>query len=669
MTHVFISYAKIDTYDLALYLHETLNNTAGFTAWMDGTLEPGKSWARSIEAEIDRADFMIVLLSPDVNRSEEAGRPRSFVLNEIDYAQQIGKPIIPVMAQRTRQPIQIAGIQYIDLTVNEEVGFQRLMRRLGVAVESPEPPTDPMQLLTDQEVRRGLSPVWIGALVALSLFVVVGISLLNGIGASNEQPTPTTEDASTPDLTRTVEVLVAQFLGTNAAAETQIAATLTANFTPSVTPNATETAESLNISAATIAAERISTQQAQLTANAPTNTPEPPTSTATFTPTLSNDEFTATALVLTQTAEAVFEQTQQAVQIAAETAAAGTLAAQQTAAREATATAQAVLAATRNAARTATAAQEATATEARAATATAARASVQTAQANMEKTRNAAQTATAQVTPTLEPVTNNVQWKPVSVTLGEIEMVQVPPGCFEMGKKGAGGRQCFDKPFWISKTEITNAQYAKFVAGGGYKERTYWVSEGWIWKVVNEITLPTNYSGFRDNDQPRVNVSWYEAVAYSKWLTNELRAKDLIGRDYEIRLPTEAEWEFAARGPDVWLYPWGSLWLPSRLNALGKEDGFNEFTAPVGSYPSGASWVGALDMSGNAWEFTLSVYSDYPYIKSNRRNDVSQVANRVIRGGSFFSQPEFVRTVSRRGVKQYTRSKLYGFRIVLVPAQ
>jgi len=172
MAHVFISYAKKDTRELALRLHEMLNAMPGFTAWMDETLVPGKSWARSIEREIDRADFVVVLLSPDVNRPEEDDQPRSFVLNEIDYAQQIGKTIIPLMAQRTRQPIQIAGLQYIDLTTNEAAGLQRLMKRLVSSVP-PFPHLAPMVLLAPMIVLSVLIVVSMPMIVSMPIAVSV----------------------------------------------------------------------------------------------------------------------------------------------------------------------------------------------------------------------------------------------------------------------------------------------------------------------------------------------------------------------------------------------------------------------------------------------------------------------------------------------------------------
>ncbi len=245
-------------------------------------------------------------------------------------------------------------------------------------------------------------------------------------------------------------------------------------------------------------------------------------------------------------------------------------------------------------------------------------------------------------------------------------MVQVPPGCFDMGASGEGGRRCFDAPFWIGQTEVTNTQYAEFVSEGGYNERRYWTLAGWGWKTENDITAPMYYSGFRSNDQPRVGVSWYEALAYTNWLTERLRANGRIGQDEEIRLPTESEWEYAARGPSGFIYPWGNAWHSPRLNGKGIEDGYEDVTAPVGHYPFGASWVGALDMSGNVWEFTLSTDRTYPYDSIDGRNNTSGGAKRVMRGGSFFSMPELTKTTYRRPIEPQSRYTSYGFRVVLV---
>lgn len=116
MPHIFISYAKKDTRPLAEALFKSLNAIPGLSAWMDQSLEADQSWAYQIQQEIDRADYVVVLLSPDVNRPVTPTQKRSFVLNEIDYAEQDNKPILPILVQQTKMPVQIAGIQYINLT-------------------------------------------------------------------------------------------------------------------------------------------------------------------------------------------------------------------------------------------------------------------------------------------------------------------------------------------------------------------------------------------------------------------------------------------------------------------------------------------------------------------------------------------------------------------------
>ncbi len=177
--HIFISYAKADTYDLAVQVRDELRKIADVTVWMDETLEPGESWALQIQQEIDAADYVVALLSPDVNRPIAGKQRRSFVLNEIDYAQQENKPIIPVMAQPTRIPVQIAGVQYIDFTADQTQGMIRLIRKITRhkgnlqpeiptlrAAKLPDMPTKPVS-------RRPLFIVSVLALAAVLLVVAL----------------------------------------------------------------------------------------------------------------------------------------------------------------------------------------------------------------------------------------------------------------------------------------------------------------------------------------------------------------------------------------------------------------------------------------------------------------------------------------------------------------
>lgn len=288
-------------------------------------------------------------------------------------------------------------------------------------------------------------------------------------------------------------------------------------------------------------------------------------------------------------------------------------------------------------------------------------------------------TITLTFTPTLVPVTHNADWTPQSTTIGAIKMMRVPPGCFMMGSEMGDSdekpvhEQCFDAPFWIGQTEVTNAQYAEFVRAGGYNKRDYWTDEGWAWKARN--TAPVDYDNFTDNNQPRVGVSWYEAVAYTQWLTEQLRASGAIGQYEIIRLPTESEWEYVAHGPDGLTYPWGDDFDGTRLNFCDSnctrrwrdasvDDGYGHVTAPVGIYPQGASWVGALDMAGNIWEWNLSGYADYPYVSTDGRNNISSdISRRVSRGGSWFNSHNFARAAHRHDYDPSYRDDNGGFRL------
>jgi iron(II)-dependent oxidoreductase len=184
-----------------------------------------------------------------------------------------------------------------------------------------------------------------------------------------------------------------------------------------------------------------------------------------------------------------------------------------------------------------------------------------------------------------------------------VEQVWVPAGSFEMGTletaeldppSWAKAELASEQPahrvqlssgYWIDKFEVTNASFARFAEAGGYQDPSYWSSQGleWLQRQGNR-KLPLRCAAEEPPDFPRVCVTWYEAQAYASWRGG--------------RLPTEAEWEYAARGPRSNIYPWGDEWDPAKANVVDSDR-----PTAVGSFPAGASWIGALDMSGNAMEW------------------------------------------------------------------
>jgi formylglycine-generating enzyme required for sulfatase activity len=149
------------------------------------------------------------------------------------------------------------------------------------------------------------------------------------------------------------------------------------------------------------------------------------------------------------------------------------------------------------------------------------------------------------------------------------------------------------KGFWIDKYEVTRKAFRAFVEEGGYSTREYWSDAGWEWlSSQSGISLPRICTA--DTPEiPIVCVTWYEAEAYARWRGG--------------RLPTEAEWEYTARGPQSLVYPWGNEFDRSLCNVVDSQG-----LKPVGSFPAGASWVGAQDMAGNAMEWAQDWLGEYP---------------------------------------------------------
>jgi len=146
--------------------------------------------------------------------------------------------------------------------------------------------------------------------------------------------------------------------------------------------------------------------------------------------------------------------------------------------------------------------------------------------------------------------------------------------------------------FWIDKFEVTRKAFQTFARDGGYQNRIYWSAAGWEWLGRQSIDQLPRYCVSDPPDHPIVCVSWYEAEAYACWRGG--------------RLPTEAQWEYAARGPQSLIYPWGNEFDASRCNIVGSKG-----TKAVGTYPTGTSWVGAEDMAGNAMEWVQNWLADY----------------------------------------------------------
>ena len=238
------------------------------------------------------------------------------------------------------------------------------------------------------------------------------------------------------------------------------------------------------------------------------------------------------------------------------------------------------------------------------------------------------------------------------------EMVFIPSGEFLMGSTGEDverllnlftyrrpSRYANEQPqhvvyldaFYIDKYEVTNAEYARFLDATGRTPPVFWNDELY--------------------NQPRqavMAVSWEDAAAYARW----------AGK----RLPTEAEWEKAARGTDGRFWPWGNEWDPSKLNAndVGAVDGY-VYTAPVGSYPQGASPYGVQDMAGNVWEWVADWYAPDYYDRSPRMNPQGPELgkNHVARGGSWDMNNDFTRCASRFGLN--AGSLLTGIRCAKSP--
>ena len=261
--------------------------------------------------------------------------------------------------------------------------------------------------------------------------------------------------------------------------------------------------------------------------------------------------------------------------------------------------------------------------------------------------------------PTQEPVAEPTTVRPKDNSV----MVYIPAGDFFMGSNDSDASADGDeKPmqsvdldeFWIDKLEVTNEQFARFLNEEGNQEEdsVTWVNvEDKDSSIVYENGQYSPKSGYEDH--PVAYVSWYGARAYCQWAGE--------------RLPTEAEWEKAARGTDGRIWPWGNDWDENKVNS--KEAGPGHTTA-VGSYPLGASPYGCMDMAGNAWEWVADPYQwdYYQAAAAHNPQGPNQGASRVVRGGSWALPQRLTRSAGRFELIPSVRRDDLGFRCASSPS-
>ncbi|GJL65125.1 MAG: hypothetical protein NPIRA05_00960 [Nitrospirales bacterium] len=214
------------------------------------------------------------------------------------------------------------------------------------------------------------------------------------------------------------------------------------------------------------------------------------------------------------------------------------------------------------------------------------------------------------------------------------EMILIPKGPFFYGAER--DREDIPYDYYMDIFPVTNAQYKEFMLANGYGLQKFWSEEGWAWKQEKQMSCPIDWTDpkWNQTDHPVIGVNYYEAEAYATW----------AGK----RLPTEQEWEKAARGTDGREYPWGNE-FDSFKCSCNKWTWLIATTTSVDKYPEGKSPYGCYDMAGNVWEWCASWYDQTG-------------GHRVIRGGSWHHEGA-LRSSSRSWLKPDARDDLTGFRL------
>lgn len=239
------------------------------------------------------------------------------------------------------------------------------------------------------------------------------------------------------------------------------------------------------------------------------------------------------------------------------------------------------------------------------------------------------------------------------------DFVEIPAGPFTMGADPAVDPRAFDNEKWsrsasegtvdlpafyLARHEVTVAQYAAFV------------------RATKTPTDPNPLAG--QPTHPVTFVTWPNTVAYGRWLESVLAKApgstgDLVRAGWRVTLPTEAQWEKAARGGDRRAYPWGDQPRKDRSNFEGTG------TTPVGQYSCPECPYGLADMSGNVWEWTSSPYQPYPYDPTDDRANLEADALWVMRGGHYGDPARTARTTTRGAADPGARRAFIGFRVAL----
>ena len=601
---------------------------AGLAVWTDEGLEPGTpSWRSEIEEAVGQASAMVVLLSPNSKSSR-------WVDNEVGYAQTLGKAVFPVLIagdNATAVPISLINTQWVDGRRQvDTVVRQRLLPAIEGLVRAPAVETGPSPEPAPPAARPW---VWLGVGAAILIVAVLlgwwALANFGGfwivgpppnpsamVGAEEVVP-PVLSPTNTSTSTQTPEVPnVAAVLPTETALAPETPAVL-ATATPTVVPTAPATMVPPSIRK--VAPPRDGMLHIEGIA-------EPGAAVEVSVDDRIVGSATADKVGQWQFDVQVGISGERVIEVVTSAGRAVTF----VLIPESTATAVATLRPTSTPAVTATRISTNTATP----TTTSTPISTPTRRPTPPSTPVPTATPTGTSAPL--PAAGATRTNPKDGAI----YVFVPAGPFIMGSSVSDPDALQDEEpqqpalyvdaFWIMQTEVTNAQYAKCVTAGACSEPSSarWNSQEYV-------------------QHPVTNVDWNQANAYAQWVGG--------------RLPTEAEWEKACRGTDDRIYPWGDE-PPTSVSA-----NFNSSTGDttaVGSYPTGASPYGTLDMAGNVSEWTSTKYSAYPYAPADGREDMAGGADRALRGGSWLNYAGNVRCANRSRYVPYYGNDYNGFRVL-----